>query len=213
MPFDETQIISCDVHIQKSFGSHGSDHIHVSAVPIDSIGVASFGPWFEFGQSYSLVLTCSNAKGLVAESSSSSFLVPYPPSIGHIRHGQHCSLVAFVQDTSLIQACWPEISGGGAEIQSVVWGLGSKPGLEDIMACKEASQQLGVAILGSGLTPAEYYKTVAVISTAGINSSSTSSVVRLDSSDPKPGIVNLFTSSKTSDTDVVYIENRSLVTK
>ena len=114
---NEIEIVSCDVYIQMP-----SNRIHVSNIPIDSVGFCSFGPWFEFGHSYSLVLSCSDAKGLIAESSSASFIVPFAPSIGPMMHGEHCSSVAFVQDTSSIQACWPEIRLKG-QTYNQVWGV------------------------------------------------------------------------------------------
>ena len=101
-PFDnESELVSCNFSINLANGPA----LHSWELPIDSTEIASYGPWFEYGLSYTLVLACSNEKGLVSTSSSIPFLIPSCPIIGTILHGEHCSSAPFVNDTSKIQAC------------------------------------------------------------------------------------------------------------
>ena len=67
---------------------------------------------------------------------------------------------------------------GGAEIQSILWCVGSKAEWEDIHPCQKTSALYGNALLGPESKIAEYFVTVKVVSTAGLNSTRVSSSLR-----------------------------------
>jgi hypothetical protein len=196
-PLDnESRIISCDVFVCLAHA--GASRVLISSVPVDSRGIESFGTWFVRGQTYRLALVCKNEQGLMTEASSQHFLVPFFPSVGTILHGEYCSSIPVVQNASVIHACWPYIEAGGAGIRSILWCVGSKPEGEDICRCQKTSELHGKAILRPDSRISEYFVTVIVVSTAGINSTRVSSLVQVDDKDPTPGVVDILSSAQST---------------
>ena len=170
----------------------------ISSVPVDSRGIESFGAWFVRGQTYRLVLVCKNEQGLMSEAPSKHFLDPFFPTVGPILHGEYCSSIPVAQNASAIHACWPHIEAGGAGIRSILWCVGSKPEGEDIFPCQKTLELHGKAILRPDSKLSEYFVTVIVVSTAGMNSTRVSSLVQVDDMDPTPGVVDILSSSQST---------------
>ena len=196
-PLDnESRIISCDVFV--CLAQAVASRVLISSVPVDSRGIESFGTWFVRGQTYRLALVCKNEQDLMSEASSKHFLVPFFPTVGPILHGEHCSSIPVVQNASVIRACWPHIEAGGAGIRSILWCVGSKPEGEDICRCQKTLELHGKAILRPDSKISEYFVTVIVVSTAGMNSTRGSCLVQVDDKDPTPGVVDILSSAQST---------------
>ena len=179
---------------RSSSSSHG---VHaVSGLPFVSGVTCAWVSGFEVeqGESYMVLVQAHNPLGLVSQANTSGVLVDWtPPVIGRVTVGDDAASgvdAVWQTQTSVLRMAWTNVTEADSGIAGVQAGLGTRPGLDDVVAREDVVLD-GPLMSGqhvfSGLSlrdGAQYFVTLWATNVLGLTTVRSSPGVRIDSSPP-----------------------------
>jgi hypothetical protein len=147
------------------------------------------------GQHFVVTVTCQNRAGLTSSASSPELvLMTRGPAAGNVFDGPAAGEdVSFQQSTSELHASWAgfvDVAGGFGGVAAYAVGLGTEPGLDDVMSLHDVGHvqaaHLRDLVLTAGKT---YYAVVQACNTLQLCTTVSSDGVTVDNSAPIAGVV------------------------
>ncbi|KAI8509825.1 hypothetical protein Bbelb_122530 [Branchiostoma belcheri] len=142
------------------------------------------------GVTYYCSVRATNHAGLYTTVTSDGIKVDtIPPTAGTVYDGLGLHDADYQNDSYTVLATWHGYSDLESYIHHYIWCVGSSPGAEDLLTCRDVGVQISATEkLTQALTPGtKYYSTVTAVDAAGLSSSPVSSSgITVDSTPPVP---------------------------
>ncbi|XP_070557450.1 uncharacterized protein [Ptychodera flava] len=146
---------------------------------------------------YSNVMAVNHASLHTVASSDGILIDTNPPDEGVVHDGQGIHDTDFQNSSTIVSASWYGFSDLQSFIRQYRWCVGSQPGLDDILACRDIGLHLSASAMISKpvTTGMRYYSTVTAINAAGLESKPAfSDGITVDNTPPK-SLLSLVTES------------------
>ncbi|XP_070572874.1 uncharacterized protein [Ptychodera flava] len=114
-----------------------------------------------------------NSAGLVSIASSDGFLVDAaPPEIGVVHDGLGIHDSDYQNSSTIVAASWHGFSDLQSSIHHYMWCVGTTPGAEDVLPCRDVGLHLSIATISErGLSSGQsYFSKVMAVDAAGLQS-------------------------------------------
>ncbi|XP_078657344.1 uncharacterized protein LOC144903237 [Branchiostoma floridae x Branchiostoma belcheri] len=142
------------------------------------------------GVTYYSSVRATNHAGLYTTVTSDGIKVDtVPPTAGTVYDGLGLHDADYQNDSHAVWATWHGFSDLESYIHHYIWCVGSSPGAEDLLACRDVGVQISATekLTQTLVSGTKYYSTVTAVDAAGLSSSPVSSSgITVDSTPPVP---------------------------